>query len=261
MRLCGISLFASVIALVLVFPLDVHAQTTFDNCELVRLNQQTVRKFIEPDYQQDLERMRKSLCEFIDGKRADGTIIENAQSQNWSKRREVADAAWRMVVAFSAYCSRRFSAWLEKNPFPATHRYVFNTFCKDYLDNLKVLQMDFQKSPGGDAKIQTGLSFEMLQKFSQPYHRFRQDYFCAHSGWVASPGGWSGLTQPDVPAVTRLQGVADSLCDESRSGSITVDEAVSRWNLELLRFERRVGPEVTRKSLGQLSDIVKSFLD
>lgn len=260
-RRLGVMAGLIAILVALASPLAAAAEPDIGSCVLSELEPHPVYKILEsnPSYRQSLIKFRKLLCSLVEGKRTDWTAAGLAEFRKKSTRRKLADQVWKSLLSFHYFCRPEFNNELQKASTPETVQNVVFKYCDDYGDTIKVANLDLSEEPedNDDGKLS---NIESLQKLQQRFIWLLQEMFCQISEYVASPGGWQGVLEPDLPAVHRLKKSAESLCDGVRNGAITLDEAGYRWRQELLRLERRLGPEAASEAIGQLPGILEKLV-
>jgi hypothetical protein len=72
---------------------------------------------------------------------------------------------------------------------------------------------------------------------------------------------WGVLLEPDLPCIKVYQKRSDSICQKLRNGDITYKEAVYRWQQADLELDKRLGPEMVKKTGRDLIKPIENLID
>ncbi len=90
----------------------------------------------------------------------------------------------------------------------------------------------------------------------------RKELICQLALFVAYPDSWVMVLAPEekVDSVKRLENLADSLCDELRSGDLSASDAAYRLQQEIERFKRHFPKEAAGQAGRQMLEPAEKLL-
>jgi hypothetical protein len=193
------------------------------------------------------------LCGFIKGSFEHTPKLQSVEFAKKSKRINLAsELLLHWTISFK-YCIRKIEYIKELSPGAAL---AVREFCKrgnKFEPEEAKLTLSIWRSWSWEAWI------SKVKKFIEELEFLRGEIFCVYSSEMASPGGIRGVVIPEGETIKHMRGRADALCDQVRSGAISLSDAEYFWQQELVRAERTLGPEMTRGALLKLWDLLMPF--
>ncbi len=120
----------------------------------------------------------------------------------------------------------------------------YKKFCRDTYD---------------PANKRVGVNFKRLQK---QFERLTVEIFCIVMHEDAYPSSfWAQLFEPDLPCIKDYKDRTDSICEKLRNGDIEFSDAIDRWELASLEFDKRLGPEAVKKMGRDLEKPIGTLID
>jgi hypothetical protein len=170
---------------------------------------------------------------------------ENVKVEKWTLETASEIMHWivfRTGCCRGSYVNTELMEEFESHGVPEAAIRVYQKYCQDTFDIKRPL----------------GLKGNLRERSNW----MRTEVFCEMTRYIAYPDTWLNVFRPeDVPSLEKLEEQAVLLCTQLRNGDITYDDAIFRWEQEMLWFEKHAGPEMMKHSGRELVDGVKSVLD